>query len=95
MIFLALTKLKIGADFGLQNHDTKFNSYGRLLFPDQRNPRYLDDLLGLIIYETNPKPEFKLSPVSSRFETPSTKFDETINWAYNNYERVSIIKEQQ
>lgn len=65
VIFLVLTKLKIGAEFGLLSYDSRFNSFGRLLFPDQRNPRYLDDLLGLSIYETEPEPEFKLTPVST------------------------------
>lgn len=89
VIFLVFTKLKIGAEFGLLSYDSKFNSFGRLLFPDQRDPRLLDDILGLTIYETEPEPEFKLAPVSTIIGTPSVKLIETFNWAIDKYEKVT------
>jgi len=89
IIFLVLTKLKVGAEFGLLSYDSKFNSFGRLLFPNQRNPRYLDDLLGLSIYETEPEPEFKLTPVKTIIGTPSAKLDEAFSWATDKSNKVT------
>ena len=65
-LMLALARLRLGADFGYRTPRGAITKYGLEHFERQLGARVLNDVHGLSVYRSDPKPrfmEFKTSPV--------------------------------
>jgi hypothetical protein len=97
ILMLALTRLRIGSDFGTRKGNNSGFVKGVLdSFETDTGQRVINDKLGLLVYETSPPPLFAAWPIQlklgcnpERFEK-IFKFIEDLSPEFNDRERISM-----
>jgi len=72
---VALAKLRVGADFGDWGPKRVWTEYGLAYLQEQTGNRTLNDVHGLMLYESNPSPVFVSTEVDGLHEVKAERFE--------------------
>jgi Apea-like HEPN len=64
-LMLALTKVRVGVDFGARAGKTVLTKYGEQFYSQQHGKRVLHDVHGLTVYDIEPPPSFLTQNISA------------------------------
>jgi len=73
-LMVALARIRVGADFGYRAPSSVITEYGLQHFEKNTGQRILNNVHGLMIFETNPPPKFALATAKMRRGVQSEKF---------------------
>lgn len=80
---IALAAVRVGANFGDRTHGGIVTSHGLRWLEEQQRQRMLNDVHGLMMYETDPPPRFAAVNASLLRITQMEPFERTLRDAYN------------
>ena len=79
---LTLVRLRIGADFGNRAPKSAFTRYGLTMLGDQSGSRVVNDVHGLMIYESEPPPRFATISADVLRGVPQDHFEKIFSHAF-------------
>lgn len=82
VIILAFARLRIGADFGDQAAKGCMTNFGLKLLEGKTGKRFLNDVHGLMTFETEPSPQFVAVQVKAIITTVEEKFVQVFHLAF-------------
>lgn len=80
-LMLSLARVRVGADFGARTAKSAFFSYGLKLIEEKSGQRALNDVHGLMVFETEPKPRFARLEVKGCWGVPKERFEKVFSYA--------------
>lgn len=93
---LSLARLRIGADFGSRAPKSVVTEAGLAMLEAQTGHRYLNDVHGLLLYESEPPPRFASSRLDVVRGVPKDRFERVFSYAVehprelSDHERLSL-----
>lgn len=82
VLILAFARLRIGADFGDRAPKGIITNFGLQIFEQNTGKRFLNDIHGLMTFETEPSPHFVACQVNAVITTIQEKFVQAITLAF-------------
>ncbi len=92
-IIRTLARLRIGADFGGRAPQSGFLPYGLAMLEEQSGSRVLNDVHGLMLYESEPPPHFTTIKAKALRGVPQTHFERVFLRAVENFEELTDREE--
>ena len=86
---LTLVRLRIGADFGNRAPKSRFTHYGLAMLESQSGHRVLNDVHGLIVYESEPTPYFVSGKANCVLGKPQDQFEKIFSHALTSNRRLT------
>ncbi len=81
-LILVFARLRIGADFGDRAAKGCMTNFGLQLFEGKTGKRFLNDVHGLMTFETEPSPQFVAVQVNAVITTVEEKFVQAFHLAF-------------
>lgn len=92
-LILSLARVRVGADFGKRTPTGRFTIEGLKWLEQRQGQRMLNDMHGIMVFETEPQPRFASINASAVFGIPKERFERILLYALE-HPRVLTDKER-